>query len=511
MIESGIESIMISRRKIISRSLDNLDAIGAHTEEEEDVWYDKEKLFRDHLNEVLAKWEQIDDEIWAKIIIFEKNRRVAKAYARSSVISINGSKHGFDGVRIGLNGFDNPMRDSETKVIKKSIGDGFKIKMDDIGNIYVKRYGKSAVYAHNTSNSNEETVLGADILQIPNMTLAPGTSAKLFDMRKFTTNINREYARAYPESKRLERQCLSAISLVKTNNNLINCPLWILVINVVAMDMLKNRLQTLSKVDGGGGVRLSHTQTNTTSGSEDPYSTIESQVGLIYPTTAASDESNNSNSYSSSKGKRHSSYNMGSYMDENLYKSNVDYDIYNQSVPIMTQKSTKMTQQRKKQDDPYYCGLLARIPNFIKTSNKAMPPKPTKKEAKLARKISASQQQLLHLQQQQHQQLVGQPIPIATFHQQFLPAQNYYPYKLYAHQHHHRLSQSQLSLWDARSLISTQGFLNNNLKTAEVAHSYESPAWEILLIDTDAAMTISPKCYIWPYGAYRDSCANPKT
>lgn len=90
---------MISRRKIISRSLDNLDAIGPNTEEEEDVWYDKEKLFRDHLEEVMAKWEQIDDEIWAKIIVFEKNRRVAKAYARSSVISINGSKQGFDGVR----------------------------------------------------------------------------------------------------------------------------------------------------------------------------------------------------------------------------------------------------------------------------------------------------------------------------------------------------------------------------------------------------------------------------
>lgn len=153
-------------------------------------------------------------------------------------------------------------------------------------------------------------------------------------MRKFTTNINREYGRIYPESKRLERQCLSAISLVKTNNNLINCPLWILVINVVAMDMLKNRLQTLSKTVDASAGRLSHTQT-TTSGSEDPYSTIESQVGLIYPTTAASDESNNSNSYSSSKGKRHSSYNMGSYMDENLYKSNVSDITYTLLIAIL--------------------------------------------------------------------------------------------------------------------------------------------------------------------------------
>ncbi|TMW54585.1 hypothetical protein DOY81_000379, partial [Sarcophaga bullata] len=439
---------MISRRKIISRSLDNLDAIGPNTEEEEDVWYDKDKLFRDHIEEVMAKWEQIDDEIWAKIIVFEKNRRVAKAYARSSVLSINGSKQGFDGVRIGLNGFDNPMRDSEIKVIKKSIGDGFKIKMDDIGNVFVKRYGKSGVYVHNTSATNEETVIGGDILQLPNMALPTGTSAKLFDMRKFTTNINREFSRPYPESSRLERQCLSAISLVKSNNNLINCPLWILVINVVAIDMLKNRMQTLPKSIDAMGTRLplingsGHAQ-----GSEDPYSTIESQVGLIYPTPAASDDSNNSTN-SSSKGRR-SVYNMQNYIEEGPYMPKPDYDIYNQAVPILTSKKNKSSQNRKKQDDPYYCGLLARIPNFIKTSkpsdnnNKKM----SKKEAKIARKISASQQQLIHMPVQ-----VAHPIPIATFHQQYPPMHAYYPYKLYSQ--NHRLSQSQLSLWDSRSLIS---------------------------------------------------------
>lgn len=120
---------------------------------------------------------------------------------------------------------------------------------------------------------------------------------------------------------------------------------------------------------------------------------------------------------------------------------------------MLTSKKNKSSQNRKKQDDPYYCGLLARIPNFIKTSkpsgNNA---KLSKKEAKIARKISASQQQLL---QQQQQQLPAHPIPIATFHQQYQPIHAYYPYKLYSQ--NHRLSQSQLSLWDARSLISAHG------------------------------------------------------
>ena len=54
---------------------------------------------QEHIQEVLDKWTQIDDEIWAKMIVFERNRRVAKAYARVPVLTVNGSDDGFDGMR----------------------------------------------------------------------------------------------------------------------------------------------------------------------------------------------------------------------------------------------------------------------------------------------------------------------------------------------------------------------------------------------------------------------------
>ena len=56
-------------------------------------------VVQDHIQEVLDKWHQIDDEIWAKLIVMERNRRVAKAYARAIPIQINGSDDGFDGFR----------------------------------------------------------------------------------------------------------------------------------------------------------------------------------------------------------------------------------------------------------------------------------------------------------------------------------------------------------------------------------------------------------------------------
>merc|ERR1719494_1370498 len=104
---------MVSRRAILSRSRDELHLAGGPqmTSPEPDQWFAKEKLYKDHIVEVLSKWDNIDDEIWAKVIVLERNRRVAKAYARAPVLTVNGSEEGFDGFRIGVAGFDNPMRD----------------------------------------------------------------------------------------------------------------------------------------------------------------------------------------------------------------------------------------------------------------------------------------------------------------------------------------------------------------------------------------------------------------
>lgn len=61
-------------------------------------------------------------------------------------------------------------------------------------------------------------------------------------MKKFQSNVNRELSRAYPDRRRLETQCLSIISFVKTEQDLLECPIWVMIVNVVAMDMLKSKI-----------------------------------------------------------------------------------------------------------------------------------------------------------------------------------------------------------------------------------------------------------------------------
>lgn len=49
---------------------------------------------------------------------------------------------------------------------------GVKIKMDDAGNILIRRYSKNNVYIKSTATApNEETAIGNDVLKAPNQCL----------------------------------------------------------------------------------------------------------------------------------------------------------------------------------------------------------------------------------------------------------------------------------------------------------------------------------------------------
>ena len=70
--------------------------------------------------------------------------------------------------------------------------------MDDLGNILIKRLTKSPVYAVNTS---EENSLDHEIIKLQNGLLEYEKPFKLFDMKKFQQNVNRELKRQYPERR----------------------------------------------------------------------------------------------------------------------------------------------------------------------------------------------------------------------------------------------------------------------------------------------------------------------
>jgi hypothetical protein len=345
---------MVSRRRILSRSRDDLNMDYNVQQDEDDVWHQKDKLYRDHVQEVLEKWTQIDDEIWAKVICLERNRRVAKAYARVPVLTINGSDDGFDGYRIGMNGFDNPMRDTQVDELKRHIGHGVKIKMDDAGNILVKRVSKANIYIKDITGPDDNCISN-DALKLSNSALEMDKAVKIFDMKKFQQNVSKELKRAYPDRRKLEYQCLSALVFVKNETDILDCPCWVMIINIVAMDMLKSKLPPVQRKVS----TESRTRSNRVA-EEDPYSVPNngggsSVAGAISSRDRRSDRPPKLPPRDVSMARYHvpkPDYDeMG---DENKYR-----------IPHLQPARKSSTNFP---DDPYYCGMRAHIPNFASKS-----------------------------------------------------------------------------------------------------------------------------------------------
>ena len=58
------------------------------------------------------------------------------------MITVNGSTDGFDGFRIGVAGFDNPLRDSNTSAAIQALGKKFQSASKKLSGLGMVSYGK---------------------------------------------------------------------------------------------------------------------------------------------------------------------------------------------------------------------------------------------------------------------------------------------------------------------------------------------------------------------------------
>ena len=180
----------------------------------------------------------------------ERNRRVAKAYVRSPTISIGGGQEGFDGLRIGLEGFANPLRDEETAKVKKKIGaQACKIRMEEDGNVLIKRTGKTEVSilaAMDTGDRRQADWMGKSQGHL----LETDKTVALFDMNKFQRNLAESFrfGQRSRDKREMELHCVSTVGFVPSYLGqpspqvLLDQPCWIIVINMVTLDLLRSSM-----------------------------------------------------------------------------------------------------------------------------------------------------------------------------------------------------------------------------------------------------------------------------
>lgn len=141
-----------------------------------------------------------------------------------------------------VSGFDNPLEDHVIKRVKHNVGKGVRIKIDEMGSIIIKRLSTADIMIR--GYDRECCALGKDIIET-NGNLPAEQSVKLFDIKKFQQNITKELRNNYPNRQKLEAQCIIVIGFVKDADNILEMPVWCMLINIVALDMLKSRLPAI--------------------------------------------------------------------------------------------------------------------------------------------------------------------------------------------------------------------------------------------------------------------------
>ncbi|NP_001360678.1 MH2 domain-containing protein [Caenorhabditis elegans] len=226
---------------------------GTQTNPNSDTWYDTDAFLLDQVKEVLNKLNEgsIDDEIWGKIVIMERCKRVAKAYLRKTTVIIDGSEDEFDGKTLGFNHFENPTRDDHTKEIRAKIADGVILKMDYQGNIKGMARGATPIVCQGWKEPRNNCISDRLVRlhgKLNHGAMEDEKAYKVFDMRKFKHSLERELHDGTPDARNLLLKTCMRVALVKDGADMNRTPCWFAIVNLVALDMIKEKIPLIKSL-----------------------------------------------------------------------------------------------------------------------------------------------------------------------------------------------------------------------------------------------------------------------
>uniref|UniRef100_A0A915B2E9 MH2 domain-containing protein n=1 Tax=Parascaris univalens TaxID=6257 RepID=A0A915B2E9_PARUN len=195
-------------------------------------WTDIETFEKDNIAEVNRKLANIEEQIWGKIIVMERNVRTAKAYLRSRIIAIDGSYAEFDGLRIGVSRFANVYRDERTMRALRRFNKGVKMKIDDSGGIWIRSV-EGSVMARGMLG---DALVCADPIKVNKL---------VFDLKLFRDIASRQNDFDELNKNRLNHLAIIYIMIDEVDDPL-KCPLWFAVVHLIAIEMVQILLSTTS-------------------------------------------------------------------------------------------------------------------------------------------------------------------------------------------------------------------------------------------------------------------------
>ncbi|KAH7719847.1 hypothetical protein AAVH_12652 [Aphelenchoides avenae] len=191
--------------------------------------HERAGILKDNLAEVQRKLDEIDPDVWGKLIVMERNYRTAKAYLRHQTIYVDGSETQFDGIRVGLANFDNERRDPRTQMELRFVGKGLQVQRDKVGNVWMRRRGERPVAVFPLHSADATPIqLEKEFVKVLDV-------REIRDRLKSDDGMNLERLLPYRKSMLL----IKLTDPPGSAHASLNCPLWLALVSIVAFDMIR--------------------------------------------------------------------------------------------------------------------------------------------------------------------------------------------------------------------------------------------------------------------------------
>ena len=163
----------------------------------------------------------------------------------SKVFSVDGSDSGIDGCRIGLNGLPSVSSDDkESAMCRLLVEEGCRLKLTQNGDILIKRDDNINIFISKLKQL--QSSLSDVVVKCPYGLLQQDKTYKLFDMNKFQNNLSQELLSEDTDWNKLEEKAVSVFSFARFTENILDAPVWVIVVNIVALHVVKTLKESLS-------------------------------------------------------------------------------------------------------------------------------------------------------------------------------------------------------------------------------------------------------------------------
>ncbi|XP_005106930.2 myosin-IIIb [Aplysia californica] len=197
---------------------------------------EQDQIYEHLVDKTMMKITDLSARVWAKVVVLERGRQLAKVYASELSLLVTGSAESFDDIEFGLGRYCGNVFSQETSWLIGQLRQGIELKRDSDGTLLARRLSQLPV----TVRKSTEGYLSADLVR--NRGVLPlGTFVKILDMTEFQSLIRLTMKKGTFTQESLRSLCVVGLEIGRCSHSISSTPLCLAVVSIAALRLLMDK------------------------------------------------------------------------------------------------------------------------------------------------------------------------------------------------------------------------------------------------------------------------------